>query len=140
MYDRRKTPVMPGLRLPLTLLPSRAARASALAPASVSPGSWELFIYQVDVARHGGPFTGGALRQAVRVVVAEMRAAAESWDAVYGTLSSAVGETPNGRVQYSPDHGTHANRAAALAAHMQSWADCVRLDELEREEARGGRD
>jgi hypothetical protein len=135
MYDRRKTPAMPGPRQPRTLLQSRAARASALAPASVSSGSWELFIFQVDVARHGGPFTGGALRQAVRVVVAEMRAADEQWDAVYVALGSAVGEAPRGQVEYSPEHDTHATRAAALVAHMHSWADCARLDELERQEA-----
>jgi hypothetical protein len=137
MYDRRKTPVMPTSRQLRTPLQSGAARASAPAPASVSAGSWELFIFQVDVARHGGPFTGGALRNAVRAVVAEMRAAAESWDTVYGALGSAVGEVANGPVEYSAEHDTHSSRAAALVAHMQSWADCVRLDELERNEEEG---
>jgi hypothetical protein len=137
MYDRRKTPAMPSPRQPRAPLHPRAARAAAPAPASVSAGSWELFILQVEVARHGGPFTGGALRNAVRVVVAEMRAAAESWDAVYLALGFAVGEVANGPVEYSAKHDTHASRDAALVAHMQSWADCVRLDELAKDEDDG---
>jgi hypothetical protein len=131
------TPAIPAPRQPRTLLQSRAARASALAPASVSSASWELFIFHVDVARHGGPLTGGGLRRAVCVVVTEMRAAAESWDAVYSALGAVVTEAPTGPVEYSPEH-THANRAAALVAHMHSWADCVRLDELEENEDEEG--
>lgn len=130
MYDRRQTPAVPGPRQPRTLLLSRV---TAQAPATVSPESWGQLIFQVDVARRGGPFTGGALRQAVRVVVAEMRVAGEAWDAVYVALGSAVGEEPKVPTQQSEDHGTHASREAALIAHMHSWADCVRLDELERQ-------
>lgn len=135
LYDRRRTPAVPGPRQPHTPLPFPAARVSASSPASVSAGSWDLLIHQVEVARHGGPFTGGALRRAVRVVVAEMRVATESWDAIYFALSAAVGEMPTGQVERSPDHETHTSRAAALVAHMHSWADCVRLDELERQGA-----
>jgi hypothetical protein len=87
--------------------------------------------------RRGGTFTGGALRLAVRLVVAEMRAAAEPWEAVYGALGSAVGEAPSDQVEYSVKHDTHASRAAALVAHMHSWADGVRLDELNEAERRG---
>jgi hypothetical protein len=131
---------MPGPRQPRTLLHSRAARAAALAPVSVSAGSWELFILEVDMVRHGGTFTGGALRQAVRLVVGEMRAASEPWEAVYGVLGSAVSEAPTAQVEYSVEHDTHASRAAALVAHMHSWADCVRLDELNEVERRGTED
>jgi len=109
------------------------SRATAPAPATVSPDSWGQLIFQVDVARRGGPFTGGALRQAVRVVVGEMRAASETWDAVYVALGSSVGEEAAHTANQSPDHGTHSSRSAALVAHMHSWADCVRLDELERQ-------
>jgi hypothetical protein len=125
------TPTVPGPKQPRTLLRSRPDRASASAPPSVSAGSWERFILQVDVTRHGGPFTGGALREAVRLVVSEMRAAAEGWDAVYLALASAVSEAPKGQVEYSLENGVHANRAAVLVAHMHAWADCARLDELE---------
>jgi hypothetical protein len=128
MYDRRKTPAIAGPRQPRKLLLSRAI---APAPATVSPDSWGQLIFQVDVARRGGPFTGGALRHAVRLVVNEMRAASETWDAVYVALGSSVGEEAAKAAGQSGDHGTHSSRAAALVAHMHSWADCVRLDELE---------
>ena len=128
-YDRRHTPAIAGPRQPRRLtLP----HASAPAPATVSPDSWGQLIFQVDVARRGGPFTGGALRHAVRAVVGEMRAASDTCDAVYTALGSSVGEETEKAARQSADHGTHSSRSAALIAHMHSWADCVRLDELER--------
>ena len=131
-HDRRKTPAIAGPRVPRVLLASRAARLYPSPPSSVHPTSWALFTTHLDVARKGGTLAGGAFRQSVAAVVAEMRAAAESWDAIYAVLGGAVGEGSRGEVHYSPND-THLNHGAALVAHMHAWADCARLEELESE-------
>ena len=131
-YDRRKTPAIAGPRVPRVMLASPHTRAYPLAPASVHPATWDLFTTHLDVARHGGTLAGGTFRQSVAVLVAEMRAAAEPWDAIYAALGSAVGDGPRGEVQYSPND-MHVSHAAALVAHMHAWADCARLEELETE-------
>jgi hypothetical protein len=131
-HDRRKTPAIAAARVPRVMVASRAAHVCPSPPSSVHPASWALFTTQLDVARNGGTLVGGAFRQSVAVVVAEMRAAAESWDAIYAALGGAVGEGSRGEVHYSPND-THINHGAALVAHMHAWADCARLEELETE-------
>jgi hypothetical protein len=98
----------------------------------MSTREWTDLVIAIQVARHRQRYTGGALRTTVFAVVRAMRASGLSWDMVYTALTTAVAGYPGLQIVYAPDCNTHVSRSAALIAHMHAWADCERLDELER--------
>jgi hypothetical protein len=112
--------------------PSPAAHAMSLPLDVMSTQEWTELAFQIQTARHQQRYTGGPLRNAVFALVRAMRVSAKSWDAVYGALTVAVAGHAALEIVYATEGNTHLSRNAALVAHMHAWADCERLDELER--------
>jgi hypothetical protein len=97
----------------------------------VSDVAWNGLAVQVQAALREGLYGRPSLAAAVRVLVQEMRSAAQTWDAVYQMLAAAVPLSPTRQRANSAEIFTHASGADALVAHMHALADCERLAELE---------
>lgn len=117
------------LQGPPASVPSHAA---APRPASVSAAAWESLARQATLLQFGAEETQGRLHESVRDIVHVMRRAGEPWESVYQALTLAVtSDEPASGTQGSGTE-THLSYSAALVAHMHCWADCERLEELER--------
>jgi hypothetical protein len=100
-------------------------------PPEVEQRSWEALAIHVDDARRGGAIASVALRAAVDVVVAELRVGCIAWEEVYTILDAAGMAGSTRRASHPLELELHASRGAAIVAHMHSWADVLRLAELE---------
>lgn len=101
-------------------------------PASVSAAAWESLARQMVLLQFGAQEREGSLHQSVREVVHAMRRAGEPWESVYQALTSAVATDALASSAQGSGTETHLSYAAALVSHMHCWADCERLEELER--------
>jgi hypothetical protein len=111
-----------------------AGRARVAAPpAGVSPFAWEMLLANFVDAQCGSAAAFATLREAVRAVVRELRAANQTWEHVYAVLHGVVAPAPECVVSWRMEYEMHFSRGAAVAAHMQSWADVERLAEIEAE-------
>lgn len=101
-------------------------------PSSVDASDWNRLVNEVARVLCDGALVDRHLHNAVHVVVRAMRASAAPWDTVYAALASSLEPC------HSPSEPTprgmerHPSAAAALVAHMHCWADCARLEEIER--------
>jgi hypothetical protein len=100
-------------------------------PASVEQASWSLLRRRIADAQSGSAIANPELRSAVRVVVRELRAKEEGWEAVYAALESAVRTVPARPAPSALGLEVHASRGASIVAHMHCWADVERLAEIE---------
>ena len=124
---------------PMLARPSElvAPTETAHRPEGVSAFAWEMLALHVDDARQRSSIAYGPLRLVVKTVVQELRTANASWDAVYAVLQSAVTPATDCPISFAAEYEMHTSRAAALVAHMHSWADVERLAELAADEATG---
>ena len=100
-------------------------------PAAVEQRAWETLAIQVDDARRGGSMSNPDLRDAVSVVVGALRVGCISWEAIYTILDAAVMAGSARHVTHPLELELHAKRSAAMVAHMHSWADVLRIAEIE---------
>lgn len=111
---------------------SSAAWAHAARPSSVDASDWDRLVGEVSRVLCDGGTVDRQLHHAVHSVVAAMRQARAPWESVYFALASSLEpcETPHSPTPRAMER--HPTRGAALVAHMHCWADCVRLEEIER--------
>lgn len=100
-------------------------------PAPVEQRAWETLAVHVDDARRGRSIANPDLRNAVSVVVGALRIGCISWEAIYTILDAAVMAGAARQATHPLELELHANRSAAIVAHMHSWADVQRIAEIE---------
>lgn len=100
-------------------------------PPAVEQRAWETLAIHVDDARRGGSIGNPNLRAAVSVVVGALRVGCVSWEAIYTILDAAVMAGAARQATHPLELKLHANRSAAIVAHMHSWADVQRIAEIE---------
>ena len=101
-------------------------------PSSVDASDWNRLVNEVARVLCDGALVDRHLQNAVHVVVRAMRASAASWDAIYLALASSLEPCHSPSAPTPRGLERHPSAGAALVAHMHCWADCVRLEEIER--------
>ena len=129
------SPTTGALDIAAVLVPTELASGSRLPapPAGVSTFAWEMLLANLVEAQRRSAVALAPLREAVRAVVREQRAANQTWEQVYALLHEVVAPAPERLVSWAMGYEIHSSRSAALGAHMQSWADIERLAEIEAE-------
>ena len=131
-------PAAPPAAMPTVTLDAGVGPETPQRPAGVSALAWEMLAMHVGDAQRRSAIAYAPLRLVVQAVVRELRATQVPWDAVYLILQSAVTPDTGAPARFAMEFEMHTSRAAALVAHMHSWADVERLAELAVEDGDEG--
>lgn len=101
-------------------------------PSSVDARDWDRLVSEVARVLCDGELVDRHLQTAVHLVVRAMRDTGAHWEAIYAALASSLEPCHSPSAPTPRGMERHPSAAAALVAHMHCWADCARLEEIER--------